>query len=269
MSSFQFLSRSISCCYSDIIKRSCESLFYYFNLNHFYYTRITNGGYFTSLDSHADWSQYYASEKLFLRTPYFRQPRLVRKGVRLLKDLRDSAYEDVYNRGKSKFDFNLTLQLIDEFPDGIEIFGFSSNFSNEMQIALLLNELPLIRLFTKKFREGNPFLFSKLEDNQIDIAGVIGAAFYESAIPTTPQCVARQDFLQKMGIRCGDPLTPRENDVIKLLLQGYSAGKIAPAIHLSKRTVEHHIERMKEKLGCDSKADLIQKARELERYGSL
>jgi len=199
----------------------------------------------------------------------FRHPTLVEKGVRLLKDADSEPFAEIYNVGKENFEFNLTLQIIEEVPNGIEIFGFASKFSNEVQVSLLLNELPLIRLFSKKFCEQNHFLVSKLDDHQIDMAAILGSTFYEKSAPFMSSTKEKQALLTKMGVLLGESLTQREIEIIKFLLQGYSAGMIASHIFLSKRTVEHHVERIKEKLGCDSKAELIQKAREIELLGFL
>jgi DNA-binding NarL/FixJ family response regulator len=88
----------------------------------------------------------------------------------------------------------------------------------------------------------------------------------ESNLPRIPD---KQQLLQKMGIAPGDPLTHGESRVLKLMLKGYTANTISTKIYRSPRTVEHCIERLKEKLLCDKKSDLIQKGKELEVIGCL
>ena len=167
--------------------------------------------------------------------------------------------------GRDKFNVNHCFQLMDKTSNGVEAFGFSSNSSNPLQVALLLNELSLLRLFIKKFREENRSLFSCLEDNQVNLAELLGSVFYDEPVPVMPQLTKRRALFKQFGIEYS--LTPREKEIIVPLLKGYSASQIGKQIFLSKRTVEHHVERMKEKLGCNSKAELIQKSRELEAYG--
>ena len=136
---------------------------------------------------------------------------------------------------------------------------------------MLLCELPLLKLFTQKFREDNQLLFSAIDDYPIDLTRVIGPDFYKNRFSgiLPNRSAQRQAVLKKMGVDFERRLTSREIEILKLLLLGYSAGKVATQIHLSKRTVEHHIERIKDSLGCDSKAELIQKGIELERIGCL
>ncbi len=53
--------------------------------------------------------------------------------------------------------------------------------------------------------------------------------------------------------------TAREIEVLSLLVNGSTARKISCMLGISQRTVEHHIENMKQKAGCHSKFELIDK----------
>lgn len=57
-------------------------------------------------------------------------------------------------------------------------------------------------------------------------------------------------------------LTPREMDVLRLLVQGYTNRQIAEELSLSVRTVEGHRGNLTEKLGLHSRVDLVRYARE-------
>lgn len=54
-----------------------------------------------------------------------------------------------------------------------------------------------------------------------------------------------------------EKFTTRERDCMKYLVFGYSCKRIAAELHLSSRTVEHHVENIKEKLNCTNKQQLI------------
>lgn len=53
--------------------------------------------------------------------------------------------------------------------------------------------------------------------------------------------------------------TEREIEVLTLLVKGLTARQIAAALTISKRTVEHHLENMKQKACCKTKFELIDK----------
>ncbi len=58
--------------------------------------------------------------------------------------------------------------------------------------------------------------------------------------------------------------TPRERDCLHYLLQGYTAKEIGNHLQLSPRTIEDYIARLKEKLRCTCRSDLVKKAKDWE-----
>ncbi|RIJ42709.1 LuxR C-terminal-related transcriptional regulator [Pontibacter oryzae] len=54
-------------------------------------------------------------------------------------------------------------------------------------------------------------------------------------------------------------LTPRENDILKHLVKGYSYKQVATALGISLGTVRSHIENIYSKLGVNSKAEAVAK----------
>ncbi|RPI84240.1 MAG: DNA-binding response regulator [Chloroflexi bacterium] len=57
-------------------------------------------------------------------------------------------------------------------------------------------------------------------------------------------------------------LTPRETDILLLIVQGYTNRQIAEELSLSVRTVEGHRSNLMEKLGLHSRVELVRYARE-------
>lgn len=51
--------------------------------------------------------------------------------------------------------------------------------------------------------------------------------------------------------------TAREAQCMVLLLKGKTIAKVAEILKLSARTVEFYLKKMKEKIGCNSKSELI------------
>jgi len=61
-----------------------------------------------------------------------------------------------------------------------------------------------------------------------------------------------------------DHLTQRQKECLYCLVQGMTIKQIATELTLSPRTVEHHIESIKNKLRCNSRSELIAKALKLQ-----
>lgn len=53
------------------------------------------------------------------------------------------------------------------------------------------------------------------------------------------------------------PLTPREKEVLELLIRGISNKEIAKLIHISAGTVKNHISNAYEKTGCENRIELV------------
>lgn len=60
-----------------------------------------------------------------------------------------------------------------------------------------------------------------------------------------------------------NPLTKREEEVLKALITGKTNTQIAQNLFISERTLYHHIENIYEKLGVENKVELYGKALEL------
>jgi two-component system response regulator NreC len=59
-----------------------------------------------------------------------------------------------------------------------------------------------------------------------------------------------------------EPLTAREEEVLKLIVQGYTNKQVAEELGISTRTVEGHRANLTDKLGMRSRVDLLRYARE-------
>jgi DNA-binding NarL/FixJ family response regulator len=75
-------------------------------------------------------------------------------------------------------------------------------------------------------------------------------------------------YLQpEMGARMlggggAEPLTQREQEVLRLLALGHTNAEAAAKLHLSVRTVETHRSNIQAKLGSTSRAELVRQALE-------
>lgn len=261
MCSYLDLVRLTTARFHDQLKSVCAPLFEAFGLNHFWYYKISENGGFYFLDSNISWCEYYGGEKLYLQHPYLRHPKFLCEGIYVLQNrcLYSSQLE------MKLFGFQTNFQVVDKVMGGIEAFGFSSPHSNESQMALLVNEIKSIKIFTDRFKSEHRKMIAHLEDNQIDLVGLIGSSFYKNENFPFINSSARQVFLKKMGVASQYKLSPREIDVLKLMLEGYSASQIASLTSRSKRTIEHHIERIKWKTSSLSKGELIRKVGKLEQ----
>ena len=99
-----------------------------------------------------------------------------------------------------------------------------------------------------------------LRDNQNRIIGVIGSAIdiTNCYISENPGCF---DVVGKKFVFSGDlvglVLSKKQMTILEYILRGYGAAEIGVLLNRSKRTIEGHIEHLKNKLQCNSKAEII------------
>ena len=58
----------------------------------------------------------------------------------------------------------------------------------------------------------------------------------------------------------GDPLTPRQREVLQLIAEGYTSREIAQILHISLKTVESHRQAIMDRLDLHDLAGLVRYA---------
>lgn len=119
--------------------------------------------------------------------------------------------------------------------------------------------------------DGSCFYFTKkpILDNENNITGLIYyCQKFESKLLHTLASRDKKYFLGNaastyyLGVDTNNPfkLSVRELETLFYLLRGKTAKQIAEITRLSKRTIEAYIEQIKNKSGCDTKANLLASA---------
>ena len=78
--------------------------------------------------------------------------------------------------------------------------------------------------------------------------------------PVTERAVIKEWLAGEREQRLGDPLTPRELDVVKLIAEAHTNKQIAQALHVSEKTVESHRANVLSKLGMRDRVELVRYA---------
>ena len=65
--------------------------------------------------------------------------------------------------------------------------------------------------------------------------------------------------MKSLGYQDFSSLSKREKECLKLFLKGKTAQETASLLNISRRTVETYFENIKDKLGCFTKAEILQR----------
>lgn len=150
-------------------------------------------------------------------------------------------------------------QMIGKTDDDFMWSNRSQFYRKEEDIALSGRELQQIQ--TQKTVKGVINIFvtkSPLYNLSRKIVGTVG-----SSIDISHYFITKKDIkIVDSGalIRQKYYLTKREVEVLKLLLYGYTNKLVATQLHISIRTVESHVDAIKQKLGCQHKHQILKQA---------
>ena len=119
-------------------------------------------------------------------------------------------------------------------------------------VTLTMQESPLLAL--QAFDAGAiGFVLKDTADSEL-LDAVSRAARGEEYV--SPRVAAGLDTLRRaVG---GHELSSREVEILRLIALGHTSAEIASKLRLSRRTVETHRARILRKLGCRTRADLVQ-----------
>ena len=195
---------------------------------------------------------------------------LVRRGLKLMLDTEPD------------------LEVVAEAGDGAEAIRLA--LSNDIDLAIIdismprltglqaIGEIhrrrPLLRTLILSMHENERYLYEALKAGASGYvlktvadrdlveacrAAMRGDAFVYPGVMTSLIHDYLHQALQDAPIR-DDPLTPREQEVVKLIAESYSTREIADALVISEKTVDRHRANILEKLGMHDRVELTRYA---------
>jgi DNA-binding NarL/FixJ family response regulator len=197
---------------------------------------------------------------------------LVRRGVRLILD----AEPD--------------LAVVGEAGDGAEAVALLRDPDLEVDLAILDVAMPRLTGLQaareiSRLREPPRILMLSMHDNEqyffeslkVGASGYVLKSVADRDLVDACRAALRgepflypgserrlvRDYLERLrrGERLPQaPLTPREDEVVKLIAEGHSSREIARALTISVRTVERHRENVLQKLGMRDRTELTRYA---------
>lgn len=224
------------------------------NLNYFDYAKFYPDGRCIILSSDKDWTLYFLSDLAYQNNMPVNS---IEAGLHLWEEYIHPKFIEI---AKDKFNHinGITLQINN--PTHTEIFNFAAAPGNQKILSLYLNNKEFLYQFGVYFKEKASKIITTLEKqpliirpsnttsiNSIDVSKI--SSIFNSEVKTLDN---------GNPIAClNKRLTPKENECLKLLLKGNTSKKIAKQMNISFRTVEKHIDSIREKLGCRNRLELV------------
>ncbi len=139
-----------------------------------------------------------------------------------------------------------------------EVFGFASNADNNQIYDFYLNHLYLLKRFSQYFLEEAKELIQRAQTQLIIPPPEMILNDKAPKALTASSCL--DYFLKKIDYPF-NLLSERESVCFSMLVKGFSNTEMSKKLNLSSKTVDVYINRIKQKLKCASKNEVITKAR--------
>jgi DNA-binding CsgD family transcriptional regulator len=242
----------------------------------FCYTCMSAEGLFYQMSNHPPLAEYYFGYELYKANPCILNPDNFYDGqITIPLALPDDKFIGTVNDVETKFGISSNFITFHKKTKKKTFWlAFSSGNIEISPIALYLNYPEVfhryIDYFSKTWEEYQP----KMESFYVDMSSLLiisRKAVHKIGILENH---LREQFFRKIGYLneinfSVNDFTKRELDCIDSLLQGNTVFITVNNLDLSERTVQHYIENIKNKVGCKTKAELLNCLTELRKMSLL
>ncbi|UFJ39316.1 response regulator transcription factor [Brevibacillus humidisoli] len=142
----------------------------------------------------------------------------------------------------------LDINLTENNLDGIDLAHQLVDLQADCKI-IMLTSLTREEIIVESFSAGVVNYISKLDYKEIP-AAVRAAYHQQSAIHPTAAAALRHEFLRLKQEENQKLLSPAEKEILQLIHDGYTQSEIEKRLHIAKRTIKNHINRILKKMGA-------------------
>ncbi|MGG1659001.1 response regulator [Brevibacillus sp. NRS-1366] len=151
-------------------------------------------------------------------------------------------------------DINLTENNLDGIETAIALIELQADCK-----IIMLTSLTDENVIVESFSAGAVNYISKSSFKEIPDA-IRAAHNRQSAIHPTAAAALRNEFLRMKNEENQKLLSPAEKDILQLIHQGQTQTQIEQTLHITKRTIKNHINRILKKMGVKTSKEAAAKA---------
>jgi len=167
----------------------------------------------------------------------------------------NGPYQKIMHDVRSYYNIGYGIDLFECGSGYVDVCCFASTADNEQIVNYYLNNIDVLENFRSYFKYAADDIIKKAINQTIMLPEHMRLNFDSRSYiekKYTPE-------YQRFGLQASAlSLTMRELQIARLLVRGKTAKEIAAVIDRSHRTVEHHIEKIKNKTGSTTRSELIQ-----------
>jgi len=231
------------------------------HITHSCIIQVHKSGYTYIAGNRPEIEEIYLENENYKSDPIYSYSPDISEGFSLVNGIDDFKYlwgDEEHSIGKlfdTKHGFYYTEKVDNEI---YKHYFFASDQRHIYNI--LIRNLSTIKNFIMHFKELNKDVFKEMEDRKVHMSEHKDTYFNTLKHPFTTCKERLINFLRMFGLlHKYETLTDREFECVKLYCQGQTSKIIGKALDISHRTVESHINSLKEKLEVHSRDELTKK----------
>ncbi len=152
-----------------------------------------------------------------------------------------------------------SVLFIKKHQEMTEIFEFGACPENSKVNNFYLNNLNILKKFMLYFCQEAHDLIAQSSENMIKPDYDVARADYNSSMNKEDIDITKMiTMTEPIGL-----LSKREKECFMLLIRGYSIADISQELSIAVPTIANYISRIKQKIKCHTKKDMVELAREL------
>lgn len=250
----------------QLSKDFCEPL----EISIFGYARLYNNERLSWVTSNPDHERFLIESGTLNHEPLINTSDVLKEGQYLwFNDRQFPGCDRFYSNRAMLFQIDHGMVSVKHTQNYMEACYFSGFLQKSPLYNLFMNEKPLFNLFMDHFTSQlDRRLLAVLEQGIMvsDIKNSFGKYSLENPrdIPAYPL-----SLITACGCEHLTQLSKREKECLVLLSQGYVYETIGTYLKISRRTVEHYIESVKNKLGLETRSELYLIAEKILRLKLL
>ncbi len=231
----------------DKVIQICEPFLKRHELAFFAYFKIYRDKKCSILSTHSELERTYLNNQIPLTLPYSATYNTQKKQFYSISS--DTKRSEGSKFCNDFFRLDHFIGIIKPYNDYLEVSIFGALDEKYNIFNFYLNNLDVIEKFNLDFKNTAKKLISESDKNKIILS--------EKSFQPAAELLDIPYKKQKTINNSLDSLTIREIDCIKHIIMGKSMRETAQQLLISPRTVETHIENIKNKLGCNKKSEAI------------
>lgn len=230
-----------------VIQKYCSRL-EYLGIAGFYFLRRFPNGTFVDLSNQLAWSENFLTQFFNCELDYGNaQDHIwINPGLSLWSQ---NPGNMIWQEGKEKWGFYSGISIAKEGPAWTDAFCFYSRKEPSVMDQEYLKNFQLLEKFNLLFVDKFQDIINKGEQNPLHIPEI----YFQNKKPAFND---QEKFIQSF-MHFQEPLSKRELECIYYIAKGNTAFQVGKILHLSRRTVETHLQKAKDKLLVTKTSDLI------------